>query len=71
MKILGIALVIAGIIALVYGFIGYDSQKTILEVGGLKATATEHRAIPWAPVVGAIAILGGVALLMVPRPPRT
>jgi hypothetical protein len=67
MKIVGVALVILGIVALVYGGIGYNRQTTILEVGGIKATATEHKTLPVAPVVGAIALIGGIALLVIPR----
>lgn len=71
MKILGVALVILGIVALAYGGIGYTHQTTILEVGGIKATATEHKNIPLAPVVGTIALIGGIALLVIPRGRRT
>ena len=67
MKIIGVALVILGIVGLVYGGIGYNREKTILEVGGIKATTTEHKTIPITPVAGAIALIGGIALLVVPR----
>jgi len=67
MRILGVALVILGIIALVYGGIGYNRERTILDVGGIKATTTEHRTNPITPVAGAIALIGGIALLVVPR----
>jgi len=70
MKIIGVALVILGIVGLVYGRLGYDRQTTILEVGGLKATATEHKTIPFARVAGVIALVGGLVLLVVPRSPR-
>ena len=71
MKIAGAALVILGIVALVYGGIGYNRQTTILDVGGIKATATEHKTIPITPVAGAIALIGGIVLLVVPRLRRT
>jgi hypothetical protein len=64
MKILAMALVILGIVALVAGGFGFDRQRTVLEVGGLKATATEHHTIPYAPILGAIALIGGIALLV-------
>jgi hypothetical protein len=67
MKLLGIALVILGVVALIYGGIGYNSQTTVLDVGGIKATATEHKTIPIAPVVGVISLIGGVALLVVTK----
>ena len=64
MKIGGIVLVILGILALIYGGIGYNKQETILNVGGIKATATEHKTFPVSPVVGVLAIVGGIALLL-------
>ena len=64
MKILAIALIVLGIVGLVYGGIGYNRQRTILDVGGIKATATEHRTIPIAPIAGGLALAGGIVLLM-------
>ncbi len=63
MRLLGIALVILGVVALIYGGISYSRQRTILEVGGLKATATEHKSIPFPPIAGAILVAGGVGVL--------
>ena len=67
MKPIGIVLIVLGLAGLLYGGLGYNRQTTILDVGGIKATATEHRTVPIAPLAGAIALLGGVSLLVVPR----
>jgi uncharacterized membrane protein YidH (DUF202 family) len=67
MKLIGIALMILGIVSLVYGGIHYKDQKTVLEVGDFKATATEQKTLPISPVVGVIALIGGVALLMIDK----
>ena len=67
MKRVGIALVILGIAGLVAGATGYTRHTTILEVAGIKATASEHKTIPIASVAGTIALVGGVALLVAPR----
>ena len=64
MKNLGLVLAILGIVALVYGGISYNRQKTVLEVGSLKVTETEHRSVPIPAVVGVIALIGGVAMLL-------
>ncbi len=64
MKLIGIALVVLGIVALIYGGIGYTKEKTVVEFGGIRATATEQKTIPIAPIVGAISIIGGVAILV-------
>jgi len=67
MKLIGVALVILGIVALVYGGISYNRERTVLDVGGIKATVTENKTFPIAPVAGVISLIGGVALLVVRR----
>jgi hypothetical protein len=67
MKFFGFVLVVLGILALVYGGISYSRQRTVLDVGPFKATATEQKNVPLSPIVGGIALLGGIVLLMVPR----
>jgi hypothetical protein len=67
MKVLGFVLVVLGVLALVYGGISYNRERTVLDVGPFKATATEQKNIPLSPIVGGIALLGGVLLLVVPR----
>jgi len=67
MKSLGFVLLIAGILALVYGGISYSRQKTVLDMGPIKATATEQHNIPLSPIVGGVAIVGGLLLLLTPR----
>jgi hypothetical protein len=64
MRIIGIVLVVLGVLALAYGGIGYDRQRTVLDVGPLKATATEHKTLPLSPIVGGLALLGGIILLV-------
>jgi hypothetical protein len=67
MKIIGFILLVLGLLALLYGGISYNRQKTIIDVGPFKATATEQKNVPLSPIVGGIALLGGIILLLVPR----
>ena len=67
MKIGGFILIVCGILALVYGGISYSRQRTVLDMGPIKATATEQHNIPLSPIVGGIAIVSGLLLLVVPR----
>lgn len=67
MKALGFVLVILGILALVYGGITYNRERTVLDLGPIKATATEQRNVPFSPIVGAVAIAGGLVMLMASR----
>ena len=67
MKPLGFILVVLGLLALVYGGISYSRQRTVLDMGPIKATATEQHNIPLSPIAGGIAIVAGMLLLIVPR----
>jgi len=66
-KTLGLVLVILGVLALVYGGVSYSRQRTVLQVGSFKATATEQNNVPLSPILGGIATLAGIVLLTVPR----
>lgn len=67
MKIVGFSILVLGILALVYGGISYSRERTVLDVGPIKATATEQHNIPLSPIVGGIAIVSGLVLLLVPQ----
>jgi drug/metabolite transporter (DMT)-like permease len=67
MKIIGFMLVVIGVLALVYGGVSYNRQRTVVDVGPFKATATEQKNVPLSPIVGGIAVLGGVLLMAIPR----
>ena len=66
MKPIGIALIVLGVVALVYGGIGYQREKTIIDMGPIKATTTEHHSIPVSPIAGTIALVGGILLVLTP-----
>ncbi len=65
MKIIGIVLVVLGVLALVYGGISYNKNRTVLQMGSVSVTATEHKGIAVPAVVGVVVLIGGVALLVV------
>jgi len=65
MTTIGIVLVVLGALALAYGGISYNKNRTVLQVGSMNVTATEHKSIPIPAVVGVIALVGGGALLVV------
>ena len=63
MKLIGVALIALGVIALVYQGISYTTQKKVLDIGPIQATKEEHKTIPLPPIIGAVALIGGVVLL--------
>ena len=63
--LVGILLIVLGVVALAYQGISYTTQKRVLDVGPIHATKEEHKTIPLPPLLGGIALVGGIALLMV------
>ena len=64
-KLIGVALIALGVIALVYQGITYTSKEKIIDVGPLKAEVDRKKTIPLSPVLGVVALVWGVALLLV------
>lgn len=63
-SIAGILLIILGVISLAYQGITYTTHKKVLDVGPIQATKEEHKTIPLPPIIGAVALVGGIALLV-------
>jgi hypothetical protein len=59
----GIVLIIAGILVLVYQGITYTRQKDVLDIGSVHVTTETHKTIPLPPILGGLALAGGVILL--------
>jgi len=64
-SMLGILLVVLGALALAYQGITYTHREKIIDLGPIHATADEQKTIPLPPILGAIALAGGIALLVV------
>jgi uncharacterized membrane protein YidH (DUF202 family) len=65
---LGVLLIVLGIVASAYGLVGYNRETAVINVGGYKATATEHVTTPLATVLGVVGLVGGVVLLLGSKP---
>jgi hypothetical protein len=66
-KLIGVVLIVLGVIALVYQGITYTRKEKILDVGPFKAEVKREKTIPLSPVLGVVALAGGVALLLFAR----
>jgi len=63
MKIVGILLIVAGAVALIYGGFAYTSQKKAVDMGPIQIETKERHSLPIPPVLGIIAIVGGGVLV--------
>jgi hypothetical protein len=60
----GMLLVILGVLALAYQGITYTRREKVLDLGPIHATKDTQEQIPLPPVLGGLALAGGVALLV-------
>ena len=63
--VVGIALIILGVLALAYQGITYTTREKVIDLGPLKASVDKEKNIPLPPIVGVLALAGGVALVIV------
>lgn len=63
--IMGIVLLILGGIALSWDKISYTTRETVVDVGPVKVMADTEKDLPISPILGGLALAGGVALIVV------
>jgi len=61
----GIVLIVLAVIAFSYQGITYTKREKVLDIGPIEATAEKKETIPLPPILGAAALVGGVALVFV------
>jgi hypothetical protein len=61
LTLVGLALLVLGGFVLFRG-LNYTSRKSVLKVGDFNATVEERQTVP--PWVGAVAVVGGIVLLV-------
>lgn len=64
LKIIGVILIVLGIVALVFQGITYTKHEKVIDVGPIHATHDEKKTIPLPPILGGIALVGGIVLLL-------
>ena len=62
-KTIGAILIVLGLIGLAWGGFTYTTKKKVLDLGPIEATREEHHNVPVPPIAGAIALVGGIALV--------
>jgi hypothetical protein len=65
--IASIVLIVLGVVALTYQGITYTTSEKALDLGPLQITTERTHTIPLAPILGVIALGGGVVLFLAAR----
>lgn len=63
--VIGIILIVLSIVSFAYQGITYTTREKVVDIGPIEATAERRKTIPLPPIFGAIALIGGIALVIV------
>ena len=66
MRIAGLVLIVVGVVALVWGGVFWTDRNTVIDAGPLQVTTEDREGFALPPVVGVIALVGGIVMLVVP-----
>ena len=65
-RAIGIVLIIVGIVALVWGGIFWTDRDTVVDAGPLEIQTEDREGVSMPPVLGIIALVGGIVLVAIP-----
>jgi uncharacterized membrane protein len=63
--LIGIILIVLGIVAFAYQGITYTTREKVVDLGPIQVTSEKTKTLPLPPIVGGIALVGGIVLLVV------
>lgn len=63
--LVGIVLIVLAVIAFSYQGITYTRREKVLDIGPIQATTEKKETIPLPPILGALALAGGIILVFV------
>ncbi len=63
-KTLGVILIVLGLAGLAWGGFTYTTREKVIDIGPIHATREETHNVPLPPIAGALALIGGVVLLV-------
>jgi hypothetical protein len=63
-SVAGLVLIVLGVLALTYQGVTYTTHKKVLDIGPIQATKEEHNTIPLPPILGGLALIGGIVLMV-------
>jgi hypothetical protein len=62
--LIGAILIVIGIIALAYQGITYTTREKVVDIGPIEINADKTKTIPLPPILGGIALVGGIVLVI-------
>jgi hypothetical protein len=63
-KVLGMILIALGLFGLAWGGFTYTTTEKVVDIGPIHATRDQTHKVPLSPIAGAVALIGGIVLLV-------
>jgi hypothetical protein len=64
LTVLGILLATIGVISLIYQGVTFTTREKVIQFGPIQAYREKNKTIPLPPIIGALAIGGGILLIV-------
>lgn len=69
-RMAGLVLIVIGVLALAFGGVFWTDRDTVIDAGPLQVTTEDRDGVSLPPVVGGLALVGGIVLLAIPNRKR-
>ncbi len=67
MKIVGIILIAAGILMIVFRSFSFTHEKKVVDVGPLEVNKKENKTVAWPVYAGVVAVVAGIGLVVMDK----
>lgn len=64
MRVLGIILIVAGILMLIFRSFSFTQEKKVVDIGPLEINKKENKRVAWPLYAGGIAVAAGIIIIV-------
>jgi hypothetical protein len=68
---IGVVLILLGLIGILYGGFTFTTKEKVVDIGPIEATRDKEHTVPLPPIAGAVAMAGGIVLIVTSRKEQT
>ena len=61
-KSIGIAMIVVGVLMIIYTGFNYVTTEKVVDLGPLKINAEKNHPVQWSPIVGVVLLVGGIVV---------
>jgi len=64
MKAIGIALMVIGIVMIVYTGFNFITTEKVVDLGPIKINQEKNHPVQWSPIIGVVLLIGGIVVIV-------